>query len=60
MSTEGHRMRWERVEPVKPCTSPDGHDSIDVVTMRSHIPERVLCPRCGEPWQVVVLPEDEL
>lgn len=49
-------MAWDRIEPVRACTSPDGHDYVDVMNFGSTVPERVVCPRCGEPWQVAVMP----
>lgn len=48
-------MRWERVPPPEPCTSPDGHSSVDIIEWGSSIPLRVRCDRCGRPWQVVIL-----
>lgn len=52
------RREWLRVEPVRPCTSPDGHDHLDTTTAASDIPVHVVCTRCREPWQVVVMPAD--
>ncbi len=50
-------VTWDRVEPAEPCVSPDGHDFLDVNTMGSHVPERVVCPRCHRDWQIVVFDE---
>jgi hypothetical protein len=50
--------RWERIEPPEPCASPDGHDHVDVASMRSDIPERVFCPRCHREWQIVTWDDD--
>jgi 5-methylcytosine-specific restriction endonuclease McrA len=37
-------VQWERLEPAEPCASPDGHDYVDVMSPRSRIPARCLCP----------------
>ena len=51
--------RWERVPPPEPCTSPDGHSSVDIMEMSSLVPVDVRCDRCGRSWQVVVFKGDE-
>lgn len=50
-------MNWDRVEPVRPCSSPDGHGYVDIETVDRRIPVRAICPRCGEDWHVVVMPD---
>lgn len=51
-------MRWERVPPPEPCTSPDGHSPVDVMTFGSDVPVDVRCDRCGRSFQVVVFEEE--
>lgn len=51
-------QQWERVEPVLPCDSPDGHDYNDVYDGSSHIPVGSICGRCSRWWTIVVLPRD--
>jgi len=40
-----------------PCTSPDGHDSVDHMLFDSYVPAQVRCTRCGRAFQVVVFEE---
>jgi len=49
-------IHWERLDPDKPCSSPDGHTPMDVMTMASEVPVSVFCQRCGQAYSVVVLP----
>jgi hypothetical protein len=51
-------VRWERSEPVEPCLSPDGHTYVDLMDFTSYVPRGCICPRCGQQWQIVVLPRD--
>ncbi len=52
-------MKWDRVPPPEPCTSPDGHWLADLMGWGSSIPVAVRCSRCGRQGQVVVFEEDE-
>jgi len=52
-------VRWERVPPPEPCTSPDGHSHRDIFADWQRVPVRVVCTRCGRPWQVVVFEEED-
>lgn len=52
-------LTWDRVEPVEPCDSPDGHAPVDIMSMGSTVPEAVLCGRCPRAYTVVVLPRDD-
>jgi len=52
-------VRWKRVPPPEPCTSPDGHDSADILVHGDGIPVRVICTRCARHWQVVVFEEED-
>ena len=47
-------LRYERVEPVEACVSPDGHDYVESLTYSSPIPDAIVCPRCGALWMIVV------
>jgi len=51
-------VRWERVPPPEPCTSPDGHSPVDYMIFDSYVPVQVRCTRCGRPFQVVVFKEE--
>jgi len=51
-------VRWERVPPPEPCTSPDGHNYVDLLCFGSSVPIRVSCDHCGRDWQVVVFTEE--
>jgi len=51
-------MRWDRVPPPEPCTSPDGHSPVDCRTFGSYVAAHVRCDRCGRLWQVVAVEED--
>ncbi len=55
----GDAVRWERVPPPEPCTSPDGHRSLDFMSPSDSIPIAVRCRFCGRHWQVVVFEEDK-
>lgn len=46
-------MGWERQDPDVPCTHPDGHEAVDVVTMRSDVPVSSLCEHCGARFRIV-------
>ena len=52
-------MRWERVPPPGPCTSPDGHSPVECMTFGSYVPAQVRCTRCGRSFQGVVFKEDK-
>lgn len=47
-------QQYERIEPVEPCVSPDGHDHIEVFSYESPIPQDIVCSRCGKFWTIVV------
>lgn len=49
---------WERIEPVEDCTSPDGHDHVDLMSAASYVPEMVVCGHCGAEWSVVMFASD--
>jgi len=50
------RVHWERLDPEKACSSPDGHCPVDVMTMASEVPVSVFCQRCGSAYTVIALP----
>jgi len=51
-------VRWERVPPPGPCTSPDGHWLADIMEWGSSGPFLVRCDRCGRIGEVVVFEEE--
>ena len=46
-------IAYDRLAPIGPCVSPDGHEYVEVFTMASRIPEEVFCPNCGKQWTIV-------
>lgn len=53
-SRVGAVMFYERIEPTRPCVSPDGHTYREVMVMSSFVPRRIICPRCGQEWGIAV------
>lgn len=51
-------VSWDRLPPPKPCVSPDGHEHLDAMNIGSLVPVLVVCPRCDQPWTVVVVDDD--
>jgi hypothetical protein len=47
-------LRYERIPPDSECVTPDGHSYIEEMTVASRIPDAIFCPRCGDPWTIVV------
>lgn len=52
-------MKWERVEPVEPCASPDGHEHRDTYGVGHYIPVVIQCMNCGARYGIRILEEDE-
>lgn len=52
-------MRWERVEPVEPCDSPDGHRPVSIVVGGTTVPVAILCNNCIHSYTVVVFEDDD-
>ena len=50
---------YDRLAPVGPCVSPDGHEWVETQRLCDYVPEAIFCPRCGKPWAVVTFKTDE-
>jgi hypothetical protein len=60
---QGHEEKrmttYDRLAPVGPCVSPDGHEWVETQRLCDYVPEAIFCPRCGKPWAVVTFKTDE-
>ena len=49
---------YERIAPEDRCVSPDGHEYVDLMTMRSAVPDDSVCPNCGKSWTIVTFDDE--
>jgi len=52
-------MTLERIAPDGSCVDPVGHAMVDIRSMSSRIPVRIICRRCGKSGTVIVFDDED-